>query len=645
MTTSIISSSLYQIPKAERDPARFIWVGFFIFVFIVVASFWLTSIYVGRLLRLSQLALPWDVVIWMFRYHRPEYGEYVNMVLQRAHLMLGAGALASFIIPAMLLYRRTRHVIGQRNDLYGSAHWATPTEVAGTGLLPSDKNRGGVLFGAYSDSSGRTQYLRHKGPEHMLVFAPTRSGKGVGIVVPTLLNWDESVLVNDIKGENWMLSSGFRAQQLGQRCIRFAPAESGSARFNPLNAIRMDDNLVKDVQNIATMIVDPDGKGLEDHWAKTGFDLLVGTILYILLEEKIKNKTLYGVAALLSDGGEIREIVADEAKIEQERRKQEGEEAEEVDGAQAVMQYIVRVANEKLKSAFADTSRGRAEKVGWAVAAQASQAMCNKAPNEFSGVMSTSLSFLTLYRDPIVAENTSASDFSIEDLMGAGFDDDGNPKGPRVSLYIVSPPSDKDRIKPLTRLILNMTLRRLTEGMKFNSDGTSKSLYPYRLLLLIDEFPSLGKLDVFEEALAFIAGYGLKALLITQDLSQLHKAYTKEESIISNCHIRIAYAPNKPETAELLSQMTGKMTVTSQQLQFSGARLSAMLQNVNTSEQVVGRELLTSDECMRLPPADELVFMAGYAPIYCQKIIYYADVQLNERMKVGACADYGRRMQ
>jgi len=641
MNTSAIPSALYQIPQSQRDPARFLWWAFFIFAFIAVLSCWLVSQYVGWALQIKRLAMPWDVFIWMFRYDRMDSGEQVLTVFNRAHTLLGAGAIASMLVPMVLIYRQKRRVVGQRNDLYGSAHWATLPEVAKTGLLPDPKNQGGVLFGAYDTGSG-IQYLRHKGPEHMLVFAPTRSGKGVGIVIPTLLNWDESVLVNDIKGENWQLTSGFRARQLGQRCIRFAPAEMGSARFNPLAAIRMDDNLVKDVQNIATMIVDPDGKGLEDHWAKTGFDLLAGCILYILLEEKIKNKTLYGVAALLSDGGEIREIVAAAADRDKKMKESEGQETEKVDGAQAVMQYIVKAANEKLAGGFTDTPRGRAEKIGWSVAAQASQAMCNKAPNEFSGVMSTSLSFLTLYRDPVVAENTSSSDFAIEDLMGAGFNADGQPKGPKLSLYIVSPPSDKDRIKPLTRLILNMTLRRLTEGMEFNPDGTSKSLYPYRLLLLIDEFPSLGKLDVFEEALAFIAGYGLKALLITQDLSQLQKAYSRDESIVSNCHIRIAYAPNKVETADLLSQMTGKMTVTTQQLQYSGSRLAVMLHNVNTSEQTVGRELLTPDECMRLPADDELVFMAGHSPIYCQKIKYYSDAQLSQRMQEGAAPDSGR---
>jgi type IV secretion system protein VirD4 len=638
MTTTPNPVSIYQLPRTERDPARFLWWGFGVWAMISICTCWLTSQYMAWALGMKPWAMPWDCFLWMWSYNREEYGEYVLTVMSRAHVLLGAGALASMFVPVALMWKQKSRVHGQRNDLYGSAHWSTPEEVAATGLLPNDKNKGGVLFGAWNDGK-RIQYLRHKGPEHMLVFAPTRSGKGVGIVIPTLLSWDQSTLVNDIKGENWELTSGFREKVLGQRCIRFAPADEGSARFNPLDAIRMDKHLVADVQNIATMIVDPDGKGLADHWAKTGFDLLVGAILYILLEDKIRQKNLAGLAALLSDGGEIRLIAAEDAK------KGRSAEDGEVDGAQAVMLYIAKVANEKLESnQFPGTPHGQAQRIGWGVAAQAAAAMNNKAGNEFSGVMSTSLSFLTLYRDAIVAANTSASDFSIEYLMGGGFDEHGKPKGPKVSLYIVSPPSDKDRIKPLTRLILNMTLRRLTEGMDYNADGTSKSLYPHRLLLLIDEFPSLGKLDVFEEALAFIAGYGLKALLITQDLSQLQKAYTKEESIVSNCHIRIAYAPNKVETADLLSQMTGKMTVTQTQLQYSGSRLAVLLQNVNTSENTVGRELLTPDECMRLPPDDELVFMAGHAPIYCQKIKYYADQQLHERIQMRAASSSGRRV-
>jgi type IV secretion system protein VirD4 len=308
-----------------------------------------------------------------------------------------------------------------------------------------------------------------------------------------------------------------------------------------------------------------------------------------------------------------------------------------MDGSQAVMVFIRNKATKKCE-ATTDTHLA----TGWEAVAQASQAFLNKAPNEASGVLSTALSFLSLYRDPIVADNTRTSDFTLESLMG-GLGMDGNKVLEKTSLYLVVPPSDKDRLKPLLRLIINQVVRRLTESMKFEASGASKSHYPHQLLLVLDEFPSLGKLEIFQEALAFIAGYGLKALLIVQDLSQLFAAYGKDESVISNCHIRVAYAPNKIETAELLSKIAGQSTVSHTQRQYSGNRLAVVLQHVNTNEQIVQRPLLTADECMRLPPDDELVFVAGNAPVYCQKIKYYQDAALSERIKLGESITTGRK--
>jgi type IV secretion system protein VirD4 len=211
-------------------------------------------------------------------------------------------------------------------------------------------------------------------------------------------------------------------------------------------------------------------------------------------------------------------------------------------------------------------------------------------------------------------------------------------------LYLIVPPSDKDRLKPLLRLIINQVARRLTERMEFDARGEGRSRLPHRLLLLLDEFPSLGRLDIFQESLAFIAGYGLTALLIAQDLSQLSAAYGRDESIVSNCHIRIAFAPNRIETAELLSKMAGQATVTHTQRQYSGNRMAVALMHVNTNEQIVQRPLLTADECMRLPPDDELIFMAGHSPLYCRKVRYYEDPMLAERVKLGAAQSTGRRM-
>ncbi len=649
-----------RIPTQEKDLARFWFQGIGLFMIFALIVCWIATEVAGWSLHWdpglgaalfgAHLYSPFAIFGWLWHYDNSASPRIVLAALDRAEVLLEVGSGVAMIGPIWIAYRRTQNSSGARNDLHGSAHWATPEEVRAAEVLPSEGNKGGVLFGAWRDERGRIQYLRHKGPEHMMVFAPTRSGKGVGLVIPTLLNWDESVLVHDIKGENWALTSGYRAQCLGQRVLKFDPTAPDSARFNPLQEIRFDRNMVKDVQNVATMIVDPNGEGLKDHWAKTGFDLMTGVLLFVLLCEPPEgmapvDRSLATVLAILSDGGPFREA-AERAALEQAQADPEGPQ-DVVQGAKAVLGYIRDIAHAKIHSAatgerLAEDDEGHAaRRAGWQAVAEAMQAWLNKPPNEGGSVLSTALSFLSLYRDPIVADNTRVSDFSIESLMG-GRNVDGQAVKEKTSLYLVVPPSDKDRLKPLLRLVVSQVVRRLTEGMEFDVGGAGKSRFPHRLLLLMDEFPSLGKLEIFEEALAFIAGYGLKALLIVQDLPQLQKAYTREESITSNCHIRMAYAPNKVETAEVLSKMAGQATVVQQQRQYSGHRFSVALTNVNTNEQVVSRPLLTADECMRLPPEDELVFVAGHSPIYCQKIKYYLDAAMAERVKCGTAKTTGR---
>jgi type IV secretion system protein VirD4 len=481
-------------------------------------------------------------------------------------------------------------------NLHGSASFASLNDVHEMGLLGSS----GVYVGGVRDGDN-LQYLRHNGPEHILAFAPTRSGKGVGLVIPTLLSWPESVVCLDIKGENWALTAGWRRQHAKNRVLRFAPGEpEGSVKFNPLAEIRLGTaREVSDVQNIATMLVDPDGKGLNDHWAKTGYSLIVGVTLHCLYVAKTQGR----VAAIQDIGNCLANpdmTMADTFNAMLATKHKDG----------AVHPVVASCARE----------------------------MLNKADNELSGVVSTAMSFLSLYRDPIVASNTAVSEFKIADLMN--FD-------APVSLYIVTPPSDKDRLKPLVRLLINQIVRSLTQHMDFKN-GASVKHYKHRLLLMLDEFPSLGKLDIFQESLAFIAGYGIKAFLIAQDLSQLYAAYGKDESIISNCHIRIAYAPNKQETADLVSRMLGTTTVT--KLSVSMSKKAGLLQSPHYTEswQEVQRPLLTPDECARLKgpkkdsedkivsAGDMLVLMAGFDPIYGEQILFFQDATFKERAKCPA---------
>ena len=473
----------------------------------------------------------------------------------------GAGGIAAIAVAILLSVLRAR----EASDVttYGSARWAGLKDITAAGLFADD----GVVLGRLDK-----RYLRHDGPEHVLCFAPTRSGKGVGLVIPSLLTWPGSAIVHDIKGENWQLTSGWRAR-FG-RVLLFDPTNAASAAYNPLLEVRRGEREVRDVQNIADILVDPEGQ-LErrNHWEKTSHSLLVGAILHVLYAEK--DKTLAGVAAFLSDP---RRPIA------------------------ATLTAMMRTAH------LGDRPH--------TVVAQAARELLNKSENERSGVLSTAMSFLSLYRDPVIAAVTRRCDWRIDDLVS-----DARP----LTLYLVVPPSDISRTKPLVRLILNQIGRRLTEELH----NTNRK---HRLLFMLDEFPSRGRLDFFESQLAFMAGYGLKAFLIAQSLNQIEKAYGQNNAILDNCHVRVAFATNDERTAKRLSDALGTTTELRAMKNYAGHRLSPWLGHLMVSRQETARALLTPGEIMQLPPDDEIILVSGAAPIRAQKVRYFRDAQLTARI-------------
>jgi len=616
-----LTNPFYTVPRRRESPGirtlRYLAAA----VFLILIASWLCTQYIAtRLAFQPALGSPlftvgtWKVysplawLPWYTRWHQLANPLVHNTFRSAGWVMLlSTIAIAIFLLQRLKADRDAR--AGESDGMHGSAHWADAKEVARTGLLGQTS---GVYVGGWKDTRADSiRYLRHDGPEHIMAFAPTRSGKGVGLVLPTLLSWPHSAVIYDIKGENWALTAGWRQLEADNRVVKFEPTatDQSSARYNPLEEVRIGtDREVADVQNIMTMIVDPDGKGLQDHWQKSSQALLVAIGLHVLYSET--NKTLNGVLGFLSDPTRTLE---------------------------ATLQLMLDTDHDLTGPGWPNPDGS--DNYCHPVVAAAARDMLNKAPEERSGVVSTAISFLTLYRDPIVARNTAVSDFRVRHLMN---DDKA------LSLYLVVPPSDKDRLRPLIRLVLNQIVRGLTEKMEFK-DGRSIAGYRHRLLLMLDEFPSLGKLDVFEESLAFIAGYGLKAYLIIQDISQLWTAYGKDESIFSNCHLRIAYAPNKIETAELLSKMAGTTTLVKQSDSYSRSLLGTTL-NVSSSTQETQRPLLTPDEVMRLPaarkdsrgnviePGDMLIFMAGQTPIYGKQILYFMDPIFLARAKIPAPA-------
>ncbi|MDG3578421.1 conjugal transfer protein TraG [Rhizobium sp. YJ-22] len=549
---------------------RILWGQIAVVFTIVLVMVWAATQWTAFRLRFQlQLGNPWFELAGWPVYYPPaffwwwfSFDAYAPAIFVEGAIITASGgfiAIAAAILMSIIRAREARNVA-----TYGSARWAEDREIRAAGLLGPD----GVVLGRYD-----RHYLRHDGPEHVLCFAPTRSGKGVGLVVPTLLTWPGSCIVHDIKGENWTLTAGFRAQH--GRVLLFDPTNARSSAYNPLLEVRQGEWEVRDVQNIADILVDPEGSlDKRNHWEKTSHSLLVGAILHVLYAEK--DKTLAGVANFLSDP---------------------------------------RRPVEATLRAMMDTPHLGEAGVHPVIASSARE-LLNKSENERSGVLSTAMSFLGLYRDPVVARVTARCDWRIADLVGS--------RQP-VTLYLVVPPSDINRTKPLIRLILNQIGRRLTEELTTSGKR-------HRLLLMLDEFPALGRLDFFESALAFMAGYGIKGFLIAQSLNQIERAYGPNNAILDNCHVRVSFATNDERTAKRVSDALGTATELRDSTNYAGHRLAPWLGHLMVSRQETARPLLTPGEIMQLPPTDEIVMVAGTPPIRATKARYYEDARFQERI-------------
>jgi type IV secretion system protein VirD4 len=506
---------------------------------------------------------PWRLFEWWYAYdaYAPELFNRAGAVAASSGFM----GCAVAIVGSLWRARQSRMV-----TTYGSSRWATKREVEAAGLFRT----AGVLLGRLG-----SRYLRHDEPEHVLAFAPTRSDKGVGLVIPTLLSWTGSAVIHDIKGENCRLTAGWRAKF--SHSLLFNPTDPRSARYNPLLEVRKGPDEVRDVQNIADILVDPEG-ALErrSHWEKTSHALLVGAILHVLYAEQ--EKTLARVATFLSDPQ--------------------------------------RSFAHTLRRMMGTNHLGTPEHPRvHPVVASAAREVLNKSENERSGVLSTAMSFLGLYRDPTVAATTDACDWRITDLVDA--------ERP-LSLYLVIPPSDISRTKALVRLVLNQIGRRLTERL----EGDPGKRPRHEPLMMLDEFPALGRLDFFETALAFMAGYGIRAYLIAQSLNQIFQGLRREQR-----HPRQLPRPHRLQQQRradgephLRCAWHGDRIARAAQL----CRPSAVTLAVACHGLAPGDGAAAADagRVMQLPPADELVLVSGLAPIRAKKLRYYRDRNFTTRV-------------
>lgn len=574
-----------------------------IFVIFILIYLQAVTLFIAKSNNLAGFYPFYYSIIWTYKAYNHNQVIF-NDILEK-YMALFIILVLGLIVAARYKY----NIINQQKinkRLHGSARWATYKDIERAGLFSSN----GVIVGAV-EYKNKPKYLIHDGAEHILTYAPTRSGKGVGLIVPTLTTWKHSVIATDIKGELWSMTAGYRKKYLNNIVMKFEPAAIDSVKWNPFDEIRVGTvDEVADAQSLALLIVDPQGKGLDGqdaHWKKTSYSLITGCILF-LLEKKSKNESEANMR-------ELDRLLSDTSRPLTE-----------------LWEEMKNSKNEIVK--------------------QVGQDMLDKPENEGGSIISTAKTELSLYRDPVVAANTSFSNFKVRDLMNHD-----NP----VTLYIVTQPKDIQRITPIFRLLINMIIRvnvsdftfqqeepkelklyqkviRIMQGKPIQEFASirGKGNYKHRLLMMLDEFPSLGKMDIVQTALAYCAGYGIKCYLITQDLAQLQDKYGKNEAITSNCHIQNAYAPNKVETAEYLSKQTGETTIVEEHINESDSGFLGKKTH-SKSIQYTKRALLTPDECMRLKGAEKdsngmiekagemLVFVAGYPAIKGIQPLYFKE--------------------
>ena len=425
----------------------------------------------------------------------------------------------------------------------------------------------------------KRQYLIDDEPSHLFMGAPSRTGKGIGVVVPTLLTWTGSSVVADPKRENLELTGGYRQHVFGHNVLEFALADRRkTARFNPANEVRWGTPYEgHDVDNLIGILVG-EGSGSDKHWIENAKSLIIGTLTHLKYsharlnflngqipgDEDYIETSFYHVYEFLSTAGsgEDPSILG---KVTDELKKAGDSDsplfAPHFSDMAHLFVYNKRSDLPKLEFIITEAKAAdifnfshEAKQTPWLhpVVAEKLGGFAGKAPNEASGVVSTAVTALQMFSEKIVIENTCTSDFLLADLMQSEKPTD---------LFLVVPPSDLARAGNLFRLIIELLVIRNTEVL-----GQNK----HKCLLLIDEFPAFGKMDSLVRQLGYIAGYGFKALLIFQGLEQIKNIYKNNFEMLVNTTTQVFFAPNDDATRDYLSKLLGKETILVKQESGSG---------------------------------------------------------------------------
>ncbi len=509
----------------------------------IFSTMWSTALYLFLGLSLDRLR-PWSVYKFIHSYG---LDGAAGAALGRT-IWIGLG---SAVATGMGLY------LTRRPHYFGDARWAYPREIRAAGLRATS----GILLGR----QGR-RFLRTNEPGHTLVTAPTRSGKGVGVVIPNLLSWPDSVVVLDIKHENFDITSGFRAAY-GQSVFKWSPLDEGarSHRFNPLDAVRRDPAYrVSDLQRLGRILL-PNVHGSDPMWQDEARDLFLGLSLYVLATPSVPS-TIGEVYRTLKTDADLADVF--EHLLEHRR--------DELDPA-----CVMALSN-----------------------------FMHKAPKERSGVKSNLTASLHLWANPVIDSATSVSDFDLTDL-----------RRQPISIYVGVTMNQLKLLAPL----LNLFFQQTVDVLSRQRPGPDE---PHEVLLLIDEFASLGRMEVIASAMAFLAGYNVRLMNIIQGLGQLHELYGQGmETILQNCRVQSFFASNDDVTTNYVSRRLGTTTIRTQSRSDSGSSPWASRTRAYTR-----REMLLPEEVRQFDEKHEIIFVENARPIRARKIRYFEDPAFKERL-------------
>jgi type IV secretion system protein VirD4 len=502
-------------------------------------------------------------------------------VINDAGLILIGCLLAPFLL-AVIMTRKGRVV-----KEFGKEAWGNVEDAKAAGIYV--KQPAGTIIGFWGD---RKQLLSYIGPEHQLVAGASRAGKGAGHVIPTLLNWPESVVVYDPKAECYDITAEWRSKFSHAFYLNFTRRDSVS--FNPLSEVRRGDTELADVQNIVQILYDPSGTKEEPNFFDTvAMTLLASVILHQLYTAPDAEKNLAAVRMrLMNLPALIAEMTTTAHRHRRDFTKPDGLARDEK--GELIPEAIPEIRNTGLLFA------GMAERLQ-------------------SDLSTTAFSYLNVFSDPIVAEKTSRSDFTFGDLVCG--------KHP-LSCYIQTPPSDAYRLRPLTRLFLSQMAKSLMTDPGRDAAGRKKN---HKLLFLIDEFPSLGKLGFFSDNLRVMAGYGIKAMLIVQSFKDIVAAYGPANTIVDNCHITVAFAAADDDSCQKISHMAGRAVEYREALSQSRRAVGFTSGSDSRSYSEQQRNILEPGEVRSLPYDEQLIFVTGSKPYRTKKIRYWEEAPFDGR--------------